>query len=236
MRVILTETSKDADEALSRLEQDSSEKSFEQVAEELSIDEATKSTGGLREAVVEGQSEPALDEQIFAAPEGELVGPFETDAGFYVIRVEKTVPAETTPLDDVREQIRQTLVSARQQEVTAAFQEDFQSKWVARTVCAEEYADRALLECAPRRRVPARRRSPRTRVATRPCPRPARSRPGPPECFGAPAPPGPAAGPDHAAGRAPGRRPAAGAWRRSPAAPPGTAPPGAAPPGTVPPG
>ncbi len=64
-------------------------KGWEQVTKKYSIDEATKSTGGLRQRVVAGQSEPALDEQIFSAPEGELVGPFNTNAGFYVIQVEK---------------------------------------------------------------------------------------------------------------------------------------------------
>ena len=63
-------------------------KTWEQVAEKFSIDEATKGTGGCARRSSPGQSEPALDEQIFAAPEGELVGPFETDAGFYVIQVE----------------------------------------------------------------------------------------------------------------------------------------------------
>ena len=87
------------------------------MAKKYSIDEATKSTGGLRQGVVAGQSEPALDEQIFGAAEGELVGPFETDAGFYVIQVEKVTPAATQPLTDVSEQIRQTLAAQRQQEI-----------------------------------------------------------------------------------------------------------------------
>ena len=234
VRVILTETSKDADEALSRLQQDSSEKSFEQVAEELSVDEATKSTGGLREAVVEGQSEPALDEQIFAAPEGELVGPFETDAGFYVIRVEKTVPAETTPLDDVREQIRQTLVSARQQEVTAAFQEDFQSKWVARTVCAEEYAVERCSNAPPPPSACTKEIA-ENQGCDAPVPSTRPIAPGTAGVFGAPAPQGLPQGPITPQVAPPGGALPPG-LAPVPGAPPGTAPPGAAPPGTVPPG
>ena len=81
VRVILTKNEADAEEAAAALAEDSSPQSFKEVAKEFSIDEATQSTGGLREAVVQGQSEPALDEQIFSAPEGELVGPFESDAG-----------------------------------------------------------------------------------------------------------------------------------------------------------
>ena len=40
------------------------------VAKKYSIDDATKSTGGLRQGVVDGQSEPALDKEIFAADRG----------------------------------------------------------------------------------------------------------------------------------------------------------------------
>ncbi len=92
VRVILTRDEADADEAAAALAEDSSPQSFEDVAKEFSIDEATQSTGGLREAVVQGQSEPALDEQIFSAPEGELVGPFESEQGFYVIQVDVDHP------------------------------------------------------------------------------------------------------------------------------------------------
>ncbi len=234
VRVILAKTSEDAEEALSQLEQDPSEKSFEQVAEELSVDEATKSTGGLREAVVEGQSEPALDEQIFTAPEGELVGPFETDAGFYVIRVERIAPAETTPLDEVREQIRQTLVSARQQEVTTAFQEDFQNKWVARTVCAEEYAVERCSNAPPlpsacTKEIAENQGCDAPVPSTRPLP------PGSAGVFGAPAAAGLPQGPITPQATPPGGALPPG-LAPVPGAPPGAAPPGAVPPGTVPPG
>ena len=38
----------------------------------------------------QGQSEPALDEQIFSADQNELVGPFKGDAGYYVIEVRRS--------------------------------------------------------------------------------------------------------------------------------------------------
>ena len=88
--------------------------------------------------MVPGQSEPALDEQIFSAAEGELAGPFEGDSGFYVIRVEGIDEGTTTPLDEAREQIRQTLIAGRQQQVATEFQEGFRDKWVSRTVCDED--------------------------------------------------------------------------------------------------
>lgn len=148
VRQIKTRTAAEAEDALAELEQDDSPSSWKRVAKEFSIDEATKSAGGLSQAVVEGQNEPALDEQIFSAPEGELVGPFETDTGWYVIQVESITPAQTQPLecppDDrdctpASDTIRQTLVAARQQGLASAFQADFTAEWRARTVCADEY-------------------------------------------------------------------------------------------------
>ncbi len=246
VRVVLTETESDAEEALGQLQQDDSAKGFTAVAKEFSIDEATKDTGGLRQAVVEGQSEPALDEQIFAAPEGELVGPFETEAGFYVIRVEKITPAATTSLEDATEQIRQTLLAARQQQIATAFQDDFQSKWVSRTFCAEGYR---IDRCANADPPPS---ACTEKVAdTDGCDAPVPSiRPIPPGTagvFGAPAPTGLPQGPITpqaavpANGLPPGLQTLPGGAAPAPgtapqAAPPGTAPPGTAPPGTPPPG
>lgn len=138
VRVILTKDEADAEEALATLEADPTPETFEQVARDLSIDEATQSTGGLREAVVQGQSEPVLDEQIFSAPEGELVGPFEGDSGFYVIQVDAINEARTTPLEEASEQIRQTLLAGKQQQAAADFQEEFRSKWTDRTACDED--------------------------------------------------------------------------------------------------
>jgi foldase protein PrsA len=139
VRQVVTETQAEAQDALDQLEQDDSAKGWEEVAREFSTDEATKDAGGLREAVVQGQSEGLLDQQIFNAPTGELVGPFGTDTGFYVIQVENVTPAQTTPLSEASENIRQTLVSARQQELAQAFQEDFLTEWTAKTYCAEGF-------------------------------------------------------------------------------------------------
>ena len=109
------------------------------MAKQYSIDEATKSTGGLRQGVVQGQSEPQLDRQIFSSPEGELVGPFKGDSGFYVIQVEKMTPEVTQSITDASQQIRQTLAAQQQQEIAQNFQTNFQNKWVSRTFCADGY-------------------------------------------------------------------------------------------------
>ena len=100
VRTILTQDEADAQEAYDQLSEDDSPASWKQVAKEFSTDEATADLGGLRQGVAEGQSEPQLDEAIFSAPEGELVGPIQTDAGFYVLQVDAINEASTQPLDE----------------------------------------------------------------------------------------------------------------------------------------
>jgi hypothetical protein len=173
-----------------------------------------------------------LDEQIFAAPEGELVGPFEGDAGFYLIQVQRITPAETTPLDEATRQIRQTLIAARQQELAQAFQDDFTSQWTSRTFCADDYR---IDRCSNAEPLP----DPCTEeiADTQGCDAPVASArpiaPGTAGVFGAPAPLGLPQGPvTPAAPAPPGGLPPG----LIPGAPPGAVPPGAAPPGAVPPG
>jgi foldase protein PrsA len=150
VRVVLTKTEADADKALAELQQDDSPKSWAAVTKKYSIDEATKDTGGLRQQVVQGQSEPALDKELYESQQGELVGPFKANAGYYVIQVESINPAATTSLDDATDDIKQALVSARQNQVAQNFQDDFSAKWRSRTYCAEGYRiDRCANSEAP---------------------------------------------------------------------------------------
>ncbi|HSI80763.1 MAG TPA: peptidyl-prolyl cis-trans isomerase [Solirubrobacterales bacterium] len=139
VRVIQTANEEDAQEALSRLEEDDSQRSWRRVARDLSTDPATQDVGGLRQGVIEGQNEQALDEQIFSAPEGELVGPFQGEAGHYVISVEQITPAQSITLEEARDQIRQTIAGQESQQVAQDFQTEFLEKWRSRTFCAEGY-------------------------------------------------------------------------------------------------
>jgi foldase protein PrsA len=150
VRVVLTKTEAEAAKAKAELEKDSSPKGWQAVTKKYSIDEATKTTGGLRQQVVQGQSEPALDKEIYESSEGELVGPFKANAGYYVIQVESINPAKTTSVEDATDDIKQALVSARQNQVAENFQDDFSAKWRSRTYCAEGYRiDRCANADAP---------------------------------------------------------------------------------------
>ena len=218
VRVILTKDEAEANEALAALE----DRSFGRRPGRRSRRSSRSTRRPRRPAGCARRSSRASPSrrstsEIFAAPEGELVGPFETDAGFYVIQVEAITPAQTTPLDDASEQIRQTLIAARQQEIAAELPGRTSRRSGSRAPSAPRTT--AIDRCS-NAEPPAERRAPRT-IADRPSEAgrlrragavdPRRSTPG-------------------TAGRL--RR----ARRRGPAAGPAAPPPPAAPPGGLPPG
>ncbi len=112
---------------------------WKKAAAKFSTDKATRVNGGLRKGVAKGQSEPALDAQIFSAPIGQLVGPFKGQAGYYLIEVDKVTPASVTPLSKVESQIKQQLAQGVQQEIVSEVQETITAKWTSRTFCADAY-------------------------------------------------------------------------------------------------
>jgi parvulin-like peptidyl-prolyl isomerase len=229
VRVILNKDEDQVAQAAEQLGQDDSEQSWTKVAKQFSTDEASKGEAGLRSGVLEGQGDATFDEQVFGAPEGELVGPFETEEGFYLIQVVDIKEAKTTPLEDASEQIKQQLASARQQAAASEFESDFVAKWTERTFCADAFV---IDRCAN-------------------APEPARPEGAPPVQSSRPAAPGSAGsvtpglvqpglpqGPisPPAAQEQPGAVPPGAAPIGPPGAPPtGAAPPGTAPPGTAPP-
>lgn len=137
VRVVLNSSEGKVDEAKASLEADDSDANWQKVAAEFSQDQASKDRGGLLEGLVAGQGDPQLEEQAFTAAEGELVGPFSTDRGFYLVQVVGVTEASTQPLEEAQATIKQQLASSRQQQIAADFQTDFVDKWTQRTVCDE---------------------------------------------------------------------------------------------------
>ena len=136
LRIVLTKGEAKAEEAKAALE---SGESWKDVAKEYSIDEASKSQGGKLPAQAEGTLEKALDQGVFSAERGQLVGPVKTQFGYYVFEVEKVQKASQQTLEQAKETIRQTLQSQNQQKALDKFVSDFQKKWKDRTECREGY-------------------------------------------------------------------------------------------------
>jgi parvulin-like peptidyl-prolyl isomerase len=139
VRLVLNRNESDVEQAQAELEEDSSDASWQRVARQFSTDPTSKDNGGLRPGLTEGLLEEPLNREIFAAAEGEIVGPVETPLGFYVFEVVKSTPERTQPLEDVQGQIRTLLAQQQQQLAFAQFVDDYGSKWQARTFCAGDF-------------------------------------------------------------------------------------------------
>ena len=72
LRIVLTKTKEEAAAARKALD---SGQSWSSVAKKYSIDQASKAQGGKLAGVAKGQQEKALDDAIFKADKGKLVGP-----------------------------------------------------------------------------------------------------------------------------------------------------------------
>ena len=95
MRIVLTKDKAKAEQAKKALE---SGDSWKEVAKKYSIDTQSKSQGGKLPPVSKGQQEKALDDAIFSAKKGELVGPVKTQFGYYDFEVDKVTPASQQTL------------------------------------------------------------------------------------------------------------------------------------------
>ena len=136
LRVVLTKTEAKANQAKQAL---ASGQSFKKVVKQYSIDEASKSQGGLLPAVSEGQQEKAFDTAIFAAPKGKLEGPVKTQFGWYVFEVEKITKASQQTLEQSQETIKNLLRSQRQQKALDAWIKSFREDYKDQTDCADDY-------------------------------------------------------------------------------------------------
>ncbi|HEX5619066.1 MAG TPA: peptidyl-prolyl cis-trans isomerase [Solirubrobacteraceae bacterium] len=136
LRVVLTKTEAKANEAKDALD---SGQSWKDVAKKYSIDEASKAQGGKQPAQAKGTLERSLDEAVFSADKGKIVGPVKTQFGYYVFEVENVTKASQQTLEQAKETIRQTLQSQNQQKALDAFLKDWEKKWKERTECREGY-------------------------------------------------------------------------------------------------
>ena len=136
LRVVLTKTQAKANQAKRALD---SGQSFKKVVKQYSIDEASKSQGGLLPAVSEGQQEKAFDRAIFDAKKGKLEGPVKTQFGWYVFKVEKVTKASQQTLDQSKDTIKNLLRSQRQKKTLDAWIKSFREDYKDKTDCADDY-------------------------------------------------------------------------------------------------
>jgi foldase protein PrsA len=135
LSVVVTENQAEARRAKQALEDD---QSFRTVARRYSIDDASKRSGG-KLTVTKGQQEQALDQAVFSARRGQLVGPVKTQLGWYVFRVEKITPGSQQSFDQSRETIKSQLRAEKEQKALDKFVREFQKEYKEVTNCARGY-------------------------------------------------------------------------------------------------
>ena len=136
LRVVLTKTEAKAQQAKRALDGGAK---FKAVVKKYSIDRASKAQGGRLPAVSEGQQDPAFDKAIFAAKEGVLEGPVETQFGWYLFEVDKITAASQQTLEQSKETIKNLIRSERQQKALDEFIKDFREEYKDETNCADDY-------------------------------------------------------------------------------------------------
>ncbi len=139
IRLVQNSDAAKVQQAFDALSADNSAENWKKVASELSTDPTSKDTGGLRENVVPGSFEQPLDDEVFAAPEGELQGPVETPTGSYVFQVDSVTPESTQSFDQLKDQIVQQIKSTEEQEAFGVFLTNYRNYWSSITFCADDY-------------------------------------------------------------------------------------------------
>jgi parvulin-like peptidyl-prolyl isomerase len=113
---------------------------FAKLAEQYSIDTGTKANGGKLTAY-KGKSVAPFDRFVFAAKTGELSKPVHTTFGWHVIEVLGDIkPPSTTPLADVKPQIRATLLPPKQKAALKKWVADVKEKYKDEISYAPGYA------------------------------------------------------------------------------------------------
>jgi foldase protein PrsA len=113
--------------------------SFKTVAKKYSVDEASKANGGKLPGVNKGQQEKQLDDAIFKASKGKLVGPVKTQFGYYVFEVDKITAAKQQTLAESNAAIKALLASQNQQKALNTFVTDWRKRWKDKTNCASDF-------------------------------------------------------------------------------------------------
>jgi parvulin-like peptidyl-prolyl isomerase len=82
------------------------------LARAVSIDAGSRTSGGDLGDVRRGQLAGSLEEAVFGAEVGALVGPIRTEHGWHVARGESATTESQVPFEDARPAIEETLLVA----------------------------------------------------------------------------------------------------------------------------
>ena len=144
--VVLTKTRARAEQAKEALEDGDS---WASVARRFSIDPTSKREGGALTGVAKGTQDQGLDEALFGADRGEIVGPVKTSFGYYVIEVDKINKGSQQSLEEATATIRPALIEEKKQKAITAFVEEYEEEWRGKTECRDGFKVPELCDNAP---------------------------------------------------------------------------------------
>jgi parvulin-like peptidyl-prolyl isomerase len=122
VRHILVPTKKQADDLYAQLQDGAN---FAALAKKFSKDPASASQGG-KLTIARGQTVPTFDQTAFLLAKNTVSRPVKTQYGYHIIEpLSEIKPAKTTPLNQVKDSIRQQLLQTRRNEAM--------TKWVEET-------------------------------------------------------------------------------------------------------
>jgi len=113
---------------------------FEALAKQHSKDPGSAAQGG-KMTVSRGQTVPEFDKAAFSLDKDAISQPVKTQYGFHIIQPLSAVqPAKTTPLNEVRESIRQQLLQTKRNERMTAWVEETKQEFADKTRYQVGYA------------------------------------------------------------------------------------------------
>lgn len=113
---------------------------FAKLAKKYTQDQASKADGG-KFTAFKGRTVEPFDKFVFSAQTGDLSEPIKTEFGWHIIEVLSAVkPATTTPLADVKDSIRTTVLQTKQNAAMKAWISNLQAKYADDIAYAPGYA------------------------------------------------------------------------------------------------
>jgi foldase protein PrsA len=113
---------------------------FAKLAKKYTQDQASKADGG-KFTAFKGRTVAPFDEFVFSAKTGDLSDPIKTEFGWHIIEVLSAVkPATTTPLDQVKDAIKTTVLQTKQNAAMKAWIAALPAKYGDEVAYAPGYA------------------------------------------------------------------------------------------------
>lgn len=136
VQLIQTKTEEKANAAKAEIEAGAS---FKATVKKYSVDAGSKQNDGKLQNLVRGQQEKAVDDAIFKAKRGVIIGPIKSQFGWYVLKVNQIYPPAAANLAKSTNTIKSTLLAQKQQAVLDKFVKGFEKKWKDKTECQKGF-------------------------------------------------------------------------------------------------